>query len=95
MIGNVATLKAKDGEQAAFETVAKELAAAVNANEPGCLFYALHRTDDPTTYVMMERYTDMAAVEAHRGTDHFKEIGRRMGPHMDGRPEVQILHQVE
>ena len=95
MIGIVATLKVKDGEQADFEAVAKELVAAVNANEPGCLYYALYRTDDPTTYVMMERYTDRTAVEAHRGTDHFKEIGRRMGPHMDGRPQVQILQQVE
>ncbi len=95
MIGIVATLKVKDGAQADFEAVAKQLVAAVNANEPDCLYYALYRTDDPLAYVMMERYRDMAAIEAHRATDHFKQIGRQMGAHMDGRPDVRILHEVE
>lgn len=95
MIGIVATLKVKDGAQADFEAVAKQLAAAVNADEPGCLYYALYRSDDPLVYVMMERYKDMAAVEAHRASDHYKQIGRQMGAHMDGRPDVKILNEVE
>ena len=95
MIGIVATLKAKEGMEADFEEAAMKLVAAVNANEPGCEFYALHRTDDPQTYVMMERYKDMAAVEAHRQTDHMKELGGAMGAFMAGRPDVQILHEVE
>ena len=44
---------------------------------------------------MMERYKDMAAVEAHRQTDHMKELGGAMGAFMAGRPDVQILHEVE
>ncbi|HEV8439750.1 MAG TPA: putative quinol monooxygenase [Methylomirabilota bacterium] len=99
MLGIVATLKVKPGMEQAFEAVAKELVAKVNANEPGCTLYALHRPlesgQGPSTYVFMERYVDQAAVDAHRATDYFKALGRRMGEYMDGRPEVLRLREVE
>lgn len=90
----VATIKVKPGQGAEFEAVAKEMAAAVTANEPGCHFYVLCRSETPDTYVFLERYADQAAVEAHRASAHFKEIGRRMGPFMDGRPEIMRLEEV-
>ena len=74
--------------------VAKELAAKVNAEEPGCKLYQLCKASDPDTYVFMERYADQAAVEAHRGTAHFKELGRKMGAFMDGRPNVMVLQEL-
>jgi quinol monooxygenase YgiN len=43
----------------------------------------------------MERYDDQAAVEAHRATDYFKALGRKMGEFMDGRPEILRLREVE
>ncbi len=95
MLGVVATIKVKPGTGAQFEAVAKELVAKVNANEPGCKLYALHRAEAPDVYVFLERYTDQAAVDAHRQTDYFKSIGRRMGEFMDGRPEVQRLTEVD
>ena len=96
MLGVVATLKVKPGMEREFEAVAKELVAKVNANEPGCRLYALHRLDgDTPTYVFMERYVDQAAVEAHRATDYFKALGRKMGEFMEGRPEVMRLREVE
>ncbi len=95
MIGVVATIKVRDGTGEQFEAVAKELVAAVRANEPGCLLYALHRTEDPGTYVFMERYRDEAALEAHRGTEHFRRIGRRMGAFMDGPPQILRLQELE
>jgi len=36
MLGVIAKIKVKEGQQAEFEAVAKRLVAAVNANEPGC-----------------------------------------------------------
>jgi quinol monooxygenase YgiN len=38
---------------------------------------------------------DQAAVEAHRATEHFKTLGRKMGEFMDGRPEILRLKEVE
>ena len=95
MLGVVATLKVKPGMEAQFEAVAKELVAKVTANEPGCKLYALHRGETAGTYVFMERYVDQAAVEAHRATEYFKSLGRKMGEYMDGRPEVLRLREVE
>ena len=95
MLGVVATLKVKPGMEKEFEAVAKELVAKVNANEPGCKLYALHHGEAPNTYVFMERYADQAAVEAHRASEHFKTLGRKMGDYMDGRAEVIRLREVE
>ena len=95
MLGLVATIKVKPGTGAQFEAVAKELVTQVRANEPGCKLYALHRTEEPDTYVFLERYVDQAAVEAHRQTDYFKSIGRRMGEFMAGRPELLRLSEIE
>ena len=94
MIGVVATIKVKPGMEKEFEAVAKELVAKVNANEPGCKLYAIHHAEAPQTYVFMERYDDQAAVDAHRGTEHFKALGRKMGEYMEGRAEVLRLREV-
>ena len=95
MLGVVATIKVKPGAENEFEAIAKELVAKVNANEPGCKLYALHKADGaPSTYVFMERYVDQAAVDAHRQTDYFKALGRKMGDYMEGRPEILRLTEV-
>ena len=96
MLGIVAKLTVKPGMEKEFEAVAGELVAKVRANEPGCKLYQLHVVNDaPTTYVFMERYVDQAAVEAHRGSDYFKALGRKMGEYMEGRAEVMRLTEVE
>jgi quinol monooxygenase YgiN len=95
MIGVVATIKVKPGAGASFEAVAKELIAKVRANEPGCKLYVLHRAEAPDTYVFLERYTDAEAVAAHRASDYFKSLGRKMGEFMAGPPEVLRLTEVE
>lgn len=90
----VATIKAKAGQEKQFEAAALQLVAAVRANEPGCLLYTLNKGDDPVTYVIMERYADEEAVKFHRGTDHFKTLGRAMGAFMDGPPNVLRMAEV-
>ena len=94
-VGVVATIKIQAGKNAEFEAVAKEMMAAVRANEPGNKFYNFckSKTDD-TTYVVMEMYADQAALEAHGKSDHFRSIGPKMGPFMGGRPDVQYFDAV-
>ncbi len=94
MIGVLATIKVKEGQGAEFEKAASELVKKVNENEKGCLLYALFKSDEPNTYVFMERYADQAAFEAHRGTEYSKTLGRAMVPFMDGRPDVKRYQQV-
>ncbi|WP_416896303.1 MAG: putative quinol monooxygenase [Minwuia sp.] len=88
MIGVVATIKVKPGMGKDFEATANRLVEAVNANEEGCLFYRLFRTEDENTYRFLEAYKDMDAVGAHRAADHFRTIGKEMGAFMDGPPDV-------
>lgn len=95
MIGVIATLKVQDGKQTGFEGLMRELAAQVRANEPECTFYQLHKTDDPTSYIMLEQYSSEAALQAHRVTPHFKELGGRLGEFLGGAPDIQILPAVE
>jgi quinol monooxygenase YgiN len=96
MIGAVAELTVKEGQQAEFEKLAMEMEQAVNANEPGILYYRLFKVQgESAKYVFMEQYKDQAAVEAHRAAEHFKRIGRAMGAHMDGPPKVTRMDKVK
>jgi quinol monooxygenase YgiN len=84
----VATIKSKAGHEADFKAAALKLVAAVTANEPGCLMYTLNQGEDTNVFVFMERYANEDAIKAHRGTEHFKTLGRAMGAFMDGPPTV-------
>jgi hypothetical protein len=66
MLGVIAKLTIKPGTNADFEATMKALQAKVRADEPGNKLYALHKTSDDNVYVMLERYDDQAALEAHR-----------------------------
>ncbi len=92
----VAKIKAKAGSEAQVEAAFKEMIKAVRANEPNTLQYILHKSvQDPTTFIFYELYTDQAAVDSHGKTAHMKELGGKIGPHLDGRPEVHVLHEVD
>ncbi len=95
MIGIIATIKVKDGQGAAFEAVFTRLAEKVRANEAGAKLYQLTKSRaEANTYRVLELYADQEALAAHGQTDYFKEIGREMGPHMDGRPQIEMLDTV-
>lgn len=94
MLAVVATIKVKPGMESQFENVAKQLVEKVNANEPGCKLYQLHKGDAPSTYVFLERYVDEEATKAHRASDHFRSLGKEMGAFMDGAPQILRLVEV-
>ena len=95
MIGVVAVLRVQDGKGEDLEAVFKDLAAKVRENEAGNLMYQLTKSrTEPNTYKVLELYTDQDALTHHGQTDYFKELGRKMGPFMAGRPEVELLDAV-
>lgn len=75
----------------------RQMDALVKQDEPGCLGYqVLRSTDVPDRLFLIETYTDMAALEAHRVTPHFKDIlEARVIPLLENRirhfytPEIQ------
>ena len=71
MFGAVAELTIIDGKQAEFEAVAKELEAAVAANEAGVLYYKLFKVkDSATTYAAsLRRLRQRVAADVATGPD--------------------------
>ncbi len=94
MLAIIATIKIKPGLEKEFEAEAQALAAKVRASEPGCVLYTLCRAAVPQTYVMLERYVDQAALDFHRGTEHYKGVGPKIARYLDGRVDVQVLTEV-
>src|SRR4029077_5179588 len=66
MLGVIAKLTIKPGTNAGVWAPMKALQAKVRADEPGNKLSALHKTGDANVYVMLERYDDQAALDAHR-----------------------------
>ena len=94
-IGIVAKIKVAAGKNKDFEAVFAELAAATRKNEPGCNFYALHKSKtDAQLYVVLENYKDQAAVDTHMGSEHFKAGFKKMGACLAGAPEIELLDGV-
>ena len=93
-IGVIATLRVQPGKEADFEAAFADLAAAVNADEPGNSYYRLFRTEEAGVYKVLECYDDQAALDAHRASDHFRSSGARLGPCLAGAPEIETLSAV-
>ena len=66
--------------------------AAVRANEPGNKLYQLTKPlEGENVYKVLEIYVDADAIQAHRDSAHFKELGAALGPFMAGRAELVRL----
>ena len=79
MITIIARLKIKPGNEAEAEKAAAEMAAAVEANEPGALAYLMHRSQrDPTDITVFEVYADTDAFSAHGQTVHMAKLQAKL-----------------
>lgn len=91
----IAKLKAKQGHENELEAAFHDMIKKVRANEPGCLTYILNRSnDDPTMFVWFEIYADKEALDAHRKTDHMKEMGQRIANILESR-QVELLTELD
>ncbi|KAF2666802.1 hypothetical protein BT63DRAFT_319407 [Microthyrium microscopicum] len=69
----VAIIKPKEGKLEEVQARVKGLAEIVEKEEPECVSYGLFTNEKEGTIVIIERYKDQAAAEAHRNTPHFAE----------------------
>jgi len=71
----VAILLAKPGKAAELEAVLKAAVVPSRA-EAGCREYILHVDEaNPERFVFVERWIDHTAIEHHRNTVHYREMG--------------------
>ena len=67
----------------------------MRANEPGNIFYILHRsTSDPQVYKVMEQYESAEALDAHGKSEHFREANKVLATMVAAAPEIEILDTV-
>jgi quinol monooxygenase YgiN len=84
----VATIAVKPGSE---DTALAALTAAIGKThaEEGCLAYALHRDlDDPSRFVIVERWASAPALESHAQEPHLKELFATVGPLMSAPPTI-------
>lgn len=94
-IGVIARLSVQDGKNEEFEVLFKQLQEAVNANEDGCNFYAIHQSrTDSQTYIVLEQYADEEAAAAHGKTEHYRRIGAQLGACMAGEAEIELFDSI-
>lgn len=94
MIGVTARLPVQAGKEVEFEAVFGALAEQVNAHEADCHLYELFRTPGKPDYIVLERYADRAALEAHGKTDYFLAAQPALGALLAGKPTVEVFESV-
>lgn len=94
-IGVVATLTIQEGKNAEFEQAFLQLIEQVRANEPGNIFYVLHRSkSDPQVYKVLEQYHSEADLEVHGKSAHFQEANKVLATMVAAAPQVEVLDTV-
>lgn len=89
-------VEARDDKQTQAYAAYKKMAQAVKANEPGCLIYAVTRGQiNPKEIYIYEVYENQAAFDAHRRTDHIRELQASFDDFVDRTSfNVEMLDEV-
>ena len=74
----VATQRVLPGKESECEALFREAEAATLANDKGCLRYEWYRSETPQTYILLERWTDRAAVQAHLAAPHILAVREKL-----------------
>jgi len=74
MIDIVCTQRIKPGMEERAENLLREAEQQTLANDKGCERYEWYRAEEPGTYILIERWTDIAAARAHLATPHMTSI---------------------
>jgi quinol monooxygenase YgiN len=84
------TLKAKAGKEKELEAAFAPCLAATK-KEPGCIAYELNRdTEDPSVYVMFEKFKGVAALTDHLKQAHTQKLLKAIGPLTDGEIKAKV-----
>jgi quinol monooxygenase YgiN len=80
----------KPGKEGEFIKVAKEMVEN-SQKEEGCQSYMLYQDPyEKTNFIVVEKYKNQAAVDAHFGMPYFKEFGPKIADITSGPIEIKI-----
>ncbi len=92
MIGLIARLKIKPGFEGDAKEACLKMAEKVRAEEKEChLYEPFVSADNSSEIVFLEKYTSVEALEQHRHTEHYKELGKALSKAIEGPPEIIVL----
>jgi quinol monooxygenase YgiN len=87
----IGKMKAKPNCETQLEKALKELSVGTYT-EAGCLLYALHRDiENPTTFILIEKWTSKEALEIHFNSPHFLQQFPIIASLVIGEPELTYL----
>jgi quinol monooxygenase YgiN len=91
-INLIATFRAQDGQQGNVKNLIVEYGEIVR-KEPGNVFFEIYTdTEDSKDFVIVERYQDQAAFDAHLSAGVGKEFNQKLQPLIEGSgSELQFL----
>ncbi|WP_372053380.1 antibiotic biosynthesis monooxygenase (plasmid) [Tistrella mobilis] len=85
MITITAIITVTPGAEALAEAELLKVAAHVRANEPETVDFFISRSrDNPCRFTTYERFTDVAAMERHNGSEAVAAFFAAVSPHFDG-----------
>jgi quinol monooxygenase YgiN len=94
MVSLIAKIPVKEGKMEEATGAFKELMVHV-AKEEGTLMYTVNRAQsDPNTLVIMERYKDKAALDAHSSSAYFKAFFASSRAFIAGKPEITVMEEI-
>jgi quinol monooxygenase YgiN len=86
----IVTIKAKAGKEKDMEAAFTPCIAATK-KEAGCLAYELNRDpDDPTTYIMYEKFKSVSALADHLKQEHTTKLLKALEPLADGEIKAKV-----
>ena len=81
---------AREGADEAMQKLAVEHVLR-SRTEPGCVSHEVSRdVQQPERFVFVERWRDMAALQAHFQVEASRQFAKSMAQLSDGRPEMAI-----
>jgi len=94
MISVIAKIPLKEGKADEFAEAFKPMAIGVATEKDNFLYSLNFSKKEPNMAVIMERYTDKAALGAHAESDHYKAFGPSIKDLVAGPAEVTIMNEI-
>ena len=94
MVALIAKMKIKEGKMGEATELFRGLVPKVGEEEGTVAYAVCHDNKNPDLLVVIERYRDREAIQAHSSTAHFKEFSAALIPLLDGKMELSILDEL-
>jgi quinol monooxygenase YgiN len=91
----ISRMSVKQGQEATFVRLCRELAEVVHATEPDTLHYEFFRLEGSGRYAVIESFASEAAEQAHMTSEALQRLGPGIIECLDGPYEREYLYPFE